>query len=164
MGCSCNPTRGTSSSSSSASNVDQLVDAGPIAPSSSGASGAGPDHLASAIAGASAYPAGSLFVVTGFAVSTGAIGGGLVRAGFNAQYSFDSGGTWHDAAGAGTAVYTAIDDTNPAYNMAMAATPIDVSGQASVMFRLNCFNGVGAASAATFNFTRVAWVYSPVNA
>lgn len=158
-GCGCNPTS-AGSSSGGVANVDFLADAGPIAPSNIVPSGAGPNHLASAVAGAGTFPAGSLALVTGFAVSSGAVTGGLVRAGFNAQYSFDGGGTWLDAPGAGTAVYTAIDDTQPAFNMAMAAAPIDLSGQTQVMFRLNCNNGVGATSDAVFNFSRVLWVYS----
>lgn len=163
-GCCCNPTQPSSSAAGGVANVDFLADAGPIDPSNTVPSGAGPNHLASAVAGAAAFPAGSLMLVTGFAVSSGAVTGGLVRAGFNAQYSFDGGTTWLDAPGAGTAVYTAIDDTQPAFNMAMAAAPIDVSGQTQVMFRLNCFNGVTAVSQAVFNFSRVLWVYSNRNA
>jgi len=160
MGCGCNPLQPSGASAGGVANVDTLVDAGPLAPSSAGPSGNGANHLASAVAGAGTFPTGALMLVTGFAVSTGDAGGGLVRAGFNAEYSFDAGATWSPAPGAGTAVYTAIDDTEPAFNMAMAAQPIDVSGQTQVMFRLQCNNGVGATSPAVFNFSRVLWIYS----
>lgn len=163
-GCCCNPTKPSSSGGGTFAGMDNLADAGPLAPSSSGPSGAGPDHLASVIAGAGTFPAGSRAYVTGYTVSSGDVGGGLVRSSFNAQYSFDSGGTWLDAPGAGIAVYTAIDDTQPVFTLAMAAQPIDLSGQATVQFRLNCFNGVGATSQVFFNFTRVSWIYVPVAA
>jgi hypothetical protein len=163
MGCGCNPLGGGGSASAGAANVDIFNDA-TVVPSDAEPSTDGPDHLASAVAGAPVYPPGALMIVTGFCVSTSDGTPGLVRAGFSIQYSFDSGATWLNTNGAGAAVYTAIDDVTPAFNLAMPGAAIDVSAQAQVRFRLMLFNGVTAAAPAHFTFLRASWVYSGVNA